>query len=126
MNSATLYGTLIQQPELRYTSSDQKPICTTYVQFVERTKEAANATLKAVAFGKVADALHSIPCGAKVVMEGALRMNKMSTPEGNRTVPEFIINRLEPFNSQPQITSVSQKTVEVEASEVEEDDDIPY
>jgi|GEM_PF-7009183 len=125
MNSATLYGTLIQQPELRYTSSDQKPICTTCVQFVERTKEAANATIKAVAFGKVADALHGIPQGAMVVMEGSLRMNKVATDAGNRTVPEFTINRLESFGSPTKAPNISQETVETEASEID-DDDFPF
>jgi single-stranded DNA-binding protein len=127
MNSAILYGTLIETPQLRYTS-DQKPVCSSYIQFTERTKDAAKSTLKATAFGKVADALHSVPQGATVILEGSLRMNKVSTDQGNRTVPEFSISRLEVINSQPKVPLVSQKTVDVDVSELDteiDDEDDP-
>ncbi len=122
MNSATLYGTLIQTPELRYTS-DQKPVCTTYVQFTERTKEAAKATIKAVAFGKVADALHRLPQSATVILEGSVRMNKIQTAEGNRTVPEFTISRIETLAAAPAISSNRAQTVETTATAVNDESD---
>jgi single-stranded DNA-binding protein len=125
MNSAILYGTLIETPQLRYTS-DQKPVCSSYIQFTEHTKDAAKSTLKTTAFGKVADVLHSVPQGATVILEGSLRMNKTSTSEGNRTFPEFTISRIEVISGQLKVASVSSKTVETEATEVNDEDDCPF
>jgi molybdopterin/thiamine biosynthesis adenylyltransferase len=53
-------------------------------------------------------------------------MNKVSTDQGNRTVPEFTISRIEQINSQPKVATVSQKTIEADVSEVDEDDDCPF
>jgi single-stranded DNA-binding protein len=112
MNSATFFATITQKPELRYTS-DQKPICSTYIEFTERTKDAAQATLKAT----------------QVLIDGSLRMNKMSTPEGNRTVPEVNISRIEAIGAVvTKVASVSegQKTLDAEVQQMDDEDDFPF
>ena len=125
MNNFTFSGILTQKPELRYTSIDQTPVCTSYTEFVERTKDQGKATIKVVAWGKQTDAFHSLQEGTQVLLEGSLRMNKVATDAGSRTVPELNIGRFEIIGNQAKVTKADQKTVDAEATEFE-DEEFPF
>jgi single-stranded DNA-binding protein len=128
MNNFVFSGTLLRKPELRYTSNNQTPVCSSLLEFTERTKDATKSELKVVAWGKSADALHGLQEGAQVILEGNLAMNTVESPEGfKRKVAELNVSRIEEINpSQPKVASVSQKTVETEATEVDDEDDCPF
>jgi single-stranded DNA-binding protein len=123
MNNFILSCTLVQQPELRYTS-EQKPVCSSLVEFTEVSKDATKSIVRVVAWGQVADALRSLPVGTSVIAEGSLRMNKVETPEGRkRTVPEFNISRLEAINPS---RAVDTEVTEVGNDTPLDDDGFPF
>lgn len=84
MNSITIIGTIVTEPELRYTSSDQLPICKAWLQFeqVVEKGELAPVNVKVVAFGKKADELHGIGLGSQVAIDGNLRMQTVENDKG--------------------------------------------
>ena len=127
MNSFVFSGILLQKPELRYTASNQTPICSSLLEFTEQTKDATKSKIKVVAWGKMADTFHNLQEGAHVILDGSLAMNSSENPEGfKQKIAELNINRVELLSSTPKIAKASQATVDATVSEVDEDDDIPY
>lgn len=120
MNFATLSGMLVQDPELRYTSSDQTPVSSTLLEFTERTKDEAKSVIKVIAYGKSADALQKFRSGMQVALEGSIRMNKIERPDGiKETRPEFYMNRVESFGAPVAQANTSK-------AEDSDDDDCPF
>jgi len=127
MNNFVFSGILLRKPELRYTSNNQTPVCSSLLEFTERTKDATKSQLALVAWGKSADALHGLQEGAQVILEGNVAINIVESPEGfKRKVAELNVSHIEQINSQPKVASVSQKTVEADVSEADDDDDCPF
>lgn len=82
-------------PELRYTQ-DQKPVCNTSIKFLESEYgEPTYSTIKVVAFGQRADELHEFSVGAFVYIEGGVRMHKVETEAGRRTIPEVMVSSIQ-------------------------------
>lgn len=105
MNNFSLSGTLLQNPELRYTTDDQTPIATAFLEFTERTKEAARAQIKLIGWGRTADLLKSFAVGSQLLVEGSLRADTIETPDGKRKVVEFNVSRIEPLSTAPQASA---------------------
>lgn len=95
MNSATLLGLIVRDPELRYTPDTQIPISTTLLEFAENTKGSPASTIKLVAWGKMADSLQQYTEGMQVLVEGYLRMNTVENSEGYKEKRvEFNVSRI--------------------------------
>jgi single-stranded DNA-binding protein len=95
MNSATFIGTLLSQPELRYTTDNQTPIAKATFQFHSRDQEPAPANICIVAYGNVSEALKGFQRGQRVAVEGALRMNTVERKDGYKEkVAELSVSRI--------------------------------
>ena len=115
MNNAIIFGTITKNPELRYTN-DQTPVCSSYIEFTERTKEASPALMKTVAWGRTADTLKECVTGAQVIVEGSIRLNVVENESGIKTkVPEFNISRM-------QVVSLGSQS----GTDTPDDDDCPF
>ena len=119
MNSATMLGVIVQNPELRYTPDTQIPISTTLLEFAENTKGSPASTIKLVAWGKTADSLQQCNEGMQVLVEGYLRMNTVENSEGYKEKRvEFNVSRI---HSLAQVAKASSTAV-TETN----DDDCPF
>lgn len=74
---------IVQDPQLRYTSDTQTPVAETIVQFDAVRDGDPPATLKVVAWRKLAEALsQNYHRGDRIVIEGRLSMILVDRPEG--------------------------------------------
>ncbi len=74
---------IVQDPQLRYTSDAQIPVAETIVQFDPVREGDPPATLKVVAWRKLAEALNqNYHRGDRIVIEGRLNMVTVDRPEG--------------------------------------------
>ena len=132
MNEYSVSGTIDRLPELRYTPQ-QTPVCTTYVKFLESAYgEPKYPTIKVVAFGQRADELHDFSVGDSVYIEGGVRMNKVDTEAGRRTIPEIMMSSIELIQASPAPTPETyapdtEEYGEVTAAQPKQDyDDLPF
>lgn len=85
MNSCILMAEIVQDPQLRYTSDTQIPVAEMLVQLDPVRDGDPPATLKVVAWRKLAEAVQqNFHRGDRVVLEGRLSMVLVDRPEGFR------------------------------------------
>lgn len=85
MNSITLQGTIISQPELRYTSEEQIPISTSLLEYLQvgQGGEDTPVRVKLQGWGKNnSEALQSTQVGQEVILTGHIRLNTVEFEDG--------------------------------------------
>jgi len=99
MSIALLAGKISQEPQLRYTSQDQTPVCETKLTFPGLREEDPPAEIKVVAWGAKAEDLKNTLCGSDVILEGRLGMNTVDHPAGFKEKrAEFFVHAIFPLS----------------------------
>lgn len=123
MNEYSVSGKIVRIPELRYTY-EQKPVCNTHIEFLESGHgEPTYSTIKVVAFGHRADELHTCSVGDFVYIEGGVRMNKVETEAGRRTIPEVMVSSVKLMQASTSTTPA--QTPENYAPDTEDYTEVP-
>lgn len=96
MNNFTVAAEIAQAPQIRYTSDNQTPLAEMQVQIAGLRPEDAPETLKAVAWGNLAQEIQEkYQEGDRVIIEGRLSMTTVERPEGFKEKrAELTINRI--------------------------------
>lgn len=96
MNSCILMAKITNQPELRYTQEEQRPLTEMMVEFESLKESDPPGSLKAVAWGDLANEVsQNYHSGDEVILEGRLRMNVIERQEGTKEKrAEFTISRI--------------------------------
>ena len=110
-------ATVIRQPELRFTSDQQIPVCQMLVEFANLREDAPKETLKIVGWNKLAETMNgTCKPGDRLIIEGRLKMDLVDRQEGFKEKrAELIASRIhtidtvENFNAP--IPSTSQPSV---------------
>lgn len=85
MNNCILMAEIVQDPQLRYTSDTQVPVAEMLVQIDPVRDGDPPATLKVVAWRKLAEAVQeNYRRGDRAILEGRLGMVLVDRPEGFR------------------------------------------
>jgi single-stranded DNA-binding protein len=107
MNNCILAATIVDNPELRYTSDSQMAVTSMVVEF-EGQKETTSK-LKVVAWGGLADQVKAeYQVGDRVIIDGRLRINTLDRPEGfKETRAELTVSKIFKMDGSLSSTSVT-------------------
>lgn len=86
MNSVTLFGRLVKDPELRYTTGAEPKSVATFTLAVNRPKKEADADfIRCVAFGRTADLIGTyVSKGHRLIVNGSIRTGSYEANDGTR------------------------------------------
>lgn len=100
MNHCLLEVEVLDEPKVRYAPDNQLPIAEMTVRFDGLRPEDPPSQLRVVGFGNLAQDLQNrVQVGQRLVVEGRLRMNTITRPDGTREKKlEFTLARLHPLD----------------------------
>ncbi|MFM7228028.1 MAG: single-stranded DNA-binding protein [Cyanobacteriota bacterium] len=100
MNHCLLEVEVLDEPKVRYAPDNQLPIAEMTVRFEGLRPEDPPSQLRVVGFGNLAQDLQNrVQVGQRLVVEGRLRMNSITRPDGTREKKlEFTLARLHPLD----------------------------
>lgn len=103
MNQCILMAEVIQPAQTRY-APDQTAIAEAVVQYRGLKPDDPAGTLKIVGWGKKAEDVHTrCTAGARVIIEGRLRMNTVERPEGfKEKLVELNVSQVYTVGDRPQ------------------------
>jgi single-stranded DNA-binding protein len=112
VNHCLLEVAVLEAPQLRYTQDNQTPVAEMTVQVDGLRPDDPPGQLKVVGWGNLAQDLQNrVQPGARLVIEGRLRMVTQSRPDGVKEKrAEFTLARLHPLGAsaaQPAMGGVS-------------------
>ena len=85
MNHCFLQVEVSQPPTIRYTQDNQTPIAEMEVNIDGLRPDDPKATLKAIGWGGLAQQLQNeVQVGQSLILEGRLRMNTLTRPDGTK------------------------------------------
>jgi single-stranded DNA-binding protein len=90
---------VIEAPQVRYTQDNQTPVAEMAVQIEGLRPDDPPGQLKVVGWGSLAQDLQNrVQVGQRLVLEGRLRMNTVTRPDGVKEKrAEFTLSRLHPL-----------------------------
>lgn len=99
MNQCLLEVEVIEAPQVRYTQDNQTPLAEMAVQIEGLRPDDPPGQLKVVGWGSLAQDLQNrVQVGQRLVLEGRLRMNTVTRPDGVKEKrAEFTLSRLHPL-----------------------------
>lgn len=100
MNHCLLEVEVLEEPKIRYAPDNQLPIAEMTVRLEGLRPEDPPGQLKVVGFGNLAQDLQNrVQVGQRLVVEGRLRVNSVTRPDGMREKKiEFTLARLHPLD----------------------------
>ncbi len=118
MNSFVLMATVIRQPELRYTSENQIPVCQFLVEFPALREDAPSETLKVVGWNNLANTINdSYKPGDRLMIEGRLQMDTVERQEGFKEKrAELIASRIHKIDTVPDFVAPTPSTASTQPS----------
>ncbi len=120
MNHCLLEVEVIKAPTLRYTQNNQTPVAEMEAKFEGLRMDDAHGEIKVVGWGNLAQDLQTrVEIGQRLLIEGRLRMNTNSRPDGSKEKrAEFTLSRLHPLSPK-----ISQKATATTAQTVDSNKD---
>ena len=99
MNHCLLEVEVLEAPQIRYTQDSQTPIAEMAVRLDGLRPDDPPGQLKVVGWGNLAQDLQNrVQVGQRLVLEGRLRINTVSRPDGVKEKrAEFTLSRLHPI-----------------------------
>ncbi len=90
---------MLEAPQVRYTQDNQTPVAEMAVQIDGLRPDDPPGQIKVVGWGNLAQDLQNrVQVGQRLVLEGRLRMNTVSRPDGIKEKrAEFTLSRLHPL-----------------------------
>ncbi len=94
---------MLEAPQVRYTQDNQTPVAEMAVQIEGLRPDDPPGQLKVVGWGNLAQDLQNrVQVGQRVVLEGRLRMNTVTRPDGVKEKrAELTLARLHPIGAGP-------------------------
>jgi len=135
MNKVILLGRLTADPELRYTTGTNIPVCRFRLAverpYTKQGEEKKTDFISCVAFGRLAENLEKyIRKGRRIVIEGRIQVDSYDRDDGSKGYStSVIIERFYFADSKPgeQAQKVSQPEPEMDGFEpLDSDDDLPF
>lgn len=101
MNHCLLEAEVLEAPQVRYTQDNQTPVAEMAVQIEGLRPDDPPGQLKVVGWGNLAQDLQNrVQVGQRVVLEGRLRMNTVTRPDGVKEKrAELTLARLHPIGA---------------------------
>jgi len=101
VNHCLLEVEVLEAPQVRYTQDNQTPVAEMAVRFDGLRPDDPPGQIKVVGWGSLAQDLQNrVQVGQRLVLEGRLRMNTVSRPDGVKEKrAEFTLSRLHPAGS---------------------------
>jgi single-stranded DNA-binding protein len=92
---------VLQAPQIRYTQDNQTPVAEMAVRFDGLRPDDPPGQIQVVGWGSLAQDLQNrVQVGQRLVLEGRLRMNTVSRPDGVKEKrAEFTLSRLHPIGA---------------------------
>jgi len=103
VNHCLLEVDALEAPQVRYTQDNQTPVAELLVQLDGLRPDDPPGQLKVVGWGNLAQDLQNrVQPGHRLVVEGRLRMNTVTRPDGIKEKrAELILSRLHPLQAAP-------------------------
>ncbi|MFM7269760.1 MAG: single-stranded DNA-binding protein [Cyanobium sp.] len=100
MNHCLLEVEVLEAPQLRYTQDNQTPVAEMTVRFEGLRVDDPPGQIKAVGWGSVAQDLQNrVSVGQRLMLEGRLRMNTQTRPDGLKEKrAEITLSRFHPLD----------------------------
>ena len=98
VNHCLLEVEVLEAPQIRYTQDNQTPVAEMAVRFDGLRPDDPPGQIRVVGWGSLAQDLQNrVQVGQRLVLEGRLRMNTVSRPDGVKEKrAEFTLSRLHP------------------------------
>lgn len=102
VNHCLLEVVVLEAPQVRYTQDNQTPVAEMAVELEGLRPDDPPGQLKVVGWGNLAQDLQNrVQVGQRLMIEGRLRMNTVSRPDGIKEKrAEFTLARLHPLMAQ--------------------------
>lgn len=102
VNHCLLEVEVLEPPQVRYTQDNQTPVAEMAVRFEGLRPDDPPGQIKAVGWGSVAQDLQNrVVAGQRLLLEGRLRMNTVSRPDGIKEKrAEFTLSRFHPVGGE--------------------------
>jgi single-strand DNA-binding protein len=135
MNKVILLGRLTADPELRYTTGTNIPVCRFRLAvdrpYTKQGEEKKTDFISCVAFGRLAENLEKyIRKGRRIVIEGRIQVDSYDRDDRSKGYStSVIVERFHFADSKPgeQAQEVSQPEPEMDGFEpLDSDDDLPF
>ena len=100
---------MLEAPQIRYTQDNQTPVAEMAVRFDGLRPDDPPGQIRVVGWGSLAQDLQNrVQVGQRLVLEGRLRMNTVSRPDGVKEKrAEFTLSRLHPSGAGPSGTPMT-------------------
>jgi single-stranded DNA-binding protein len=100
---------VLEAPQIRYTQDNQTPVAEMAVRFDGLRPDDPPGQIRVVGWGSLAQDLQNrVQVGQRLVLEGRLRMNTVSRPDGVKEKrAEFTLSRLHPSGAGPSGTPMT-------------------
>jgi len=100
---------VLEAPQIRYTQDNQTPVAEMGVRFDGLRPDDPPGQIRVVGWGSLAQDLQNrVQVGQRLVLEGRLRMNTVSRPDGVKEKrAEFTLSRLHPSGAAPAGTPIA-------------------
>lgn len=102
VNHCLLEVEVLEAPQIRYTQDNQTPVAEMAVRFDGLRVDDPPGQIKAVGWGSVAQDLQNrVVAGQRLVLEGRLRMNTVTRPDGIKEKrAEITLSRFHPLGAE--------------------------
>ena len=109
VNHCLLEVEVLEAPQIRYTQDNQTPVAEMAVRFDGLRPDDPPGQIRVVGWGSLAQDLQNrVQVGQRLVLEGRLRMNTVSRPDGVKEKrAEFTLSRLHPSGAGPSGTPMA-------------------
>jgi single-stranded DNA-binding protein len=109
VNHCLLEVEVLEAPQIRYTQDNQTPVAEMAVRFDGLRPDDPPGQIRVVGWGSLAQDLQNrVQVGQRLVLEGRLRMNTVSRPDGVKEKrAEFTLSRLHPSGGAPAGTPIA-------------------
>jgi len=109
VNHCLLEVEVLEAPQIRYTQDNQTPVAEMAVRFDGLRPDDPPGQIRVVGWGSLAQDLQNrVQVGQRLVLEGRLRMNTVSRPDGVKEKrAEFTLSRLHPSGAGPSGTPMT-------------------
>jgi len=109
VNHCLLEVEVLEAPQIRYTQDNQTPVAEMGVRFDGLRPDDPPGQIRVVGWGSLAQDLQNrVQVGQRLVLEGRLRMNTVSRPDGVKEKrAEFTLSRLHPSGEGPSGTPIA-------------------
>ena len=109
VNHCLLEVEVLEAPQIRYTQDNQTPVAEMAVRFDGLRPDDPQGQIRVVGWGSLAQDLQNrVQVGQRLVLEGRLRMNTVSRPDGVKEKrAEFTLSRLHPSGAAPSGTPIA-------------------